>query len=345
MKGVLFSIILFLVCASTVWADENASSTDQMALSGESSSVNQDQLIEQLLEVSGLKKTLQQLQEQVNPSIKQRNTATGESGELQQEMVKLYSVAYPKHVFVTRVKDVLKRNYDEKRYLHLLQLLSTPLAIRIADLESTAPSPVDFNNYVSQVALHPLSADRIRLIQRIDTATRSSEMMNTITIASIESNAIAMSDGCMVNVKAIKNEIGKRRSEIEKATRSEAQVMLSFTYRDVSDADLGEYIEIYEAKDSKWLHEYVRMAIEEQFKSGIMKVGMGMKKLIQSHKPKKTMFAPKCNDPEITNEDIHNNHPIAKARYPKGPQDLRDCLAFEDSAKVIACTEKAHKTH
>jgi hypothetical protein len=292
-----------------------------------------------------MKKSLQQLQNQVNPSTKPGNTAAGEAAEFQNEVAKLYSASYPKDIFLNSVRDAMKRNYDEIRYSHLMQLLSTPLSMHMADLESVEPTPEDFQNYVSQIASHPLSADRIKLIQRLDSATRSSALLNTLTIASIESSAIAMSEDCIVNEAKIRKEIEKQLPEIRKATKSRAQIMLAFTYRDISDVDLGEYVNTYEDKDSKWLQQYIQLAIEEQFKSGTRKVGFGMKQLIQSRKPKKTMFAPKCNDQEVAKDKAPESHPASKAPHPNGGQDLRDCLKLEDSAKVIECTEKAHKTH
>jgi hypothetical protein len=345
MKNILTAILVLGLFVGNSWSVENIPASNPASANGAASTANQDQLIEQLLTVSGMKKSLQQLQNQVNPSIKPGTTATGEAAEFQDEVAKLYSASYPKDIFLNSVKDAMKKHFDEKRYSHLLQLLSTPLSMRMADLESVDPTPEDFQNYVSQISSHPLSADRIKLIQRLDSATRSSAMLNTLTIASIESSAIAMSEDCIVNEAKIRKEIEKQLPEIQKATRSRAQITLAFTYRDISDVDLGEYVNTYEDKDSKWLQQYIQLAIEEQFKSGTRKVGFGMKEIVQSHKPKKTMFAPKCNDQEATEEKAPDSHPVSKARQPSGGQDLRDCLKLEDSAKVIECTEKAHKTH
>ena len=116
-------------------------------------------------------------------------------------MLKIYTEAYPKDGFVNRVRDALKRNYDEERYAHLLQLLSTPLSQRMVKLESVEPSPADFRNFISQVASQPLSPDRILLIQRMDSATRTSAMLSKIMISSIESNAMALADDCSDNAE------------------------------------------------------------------------------------------------------------------------------------------------
>lgn len=346
MKNALIAAMVLGLFVGNSWSVENTPVSNPVSANGAASTANQDQLIEQLLTVSGLNKSLRQLQNQVNPSFKPGNSATDKTAEFQNEVEKLYAGAYPKDVFLNSVKDALKKNYDEKRYTHLLQLLSTPLSMRMADLEAAQPAPEDFQNYISQRSSQPLSPGRIKLIQRLDSVTRSSAMLNTLTIASIESSAIATSEDCTVNEAMIRKEIEKQLPEITKATRSRAQIMLAFTYRDVSDADLGKYVSTYEDRDSKWLQRYIQLAIEEQFKTGTRKVGFGMRQLIQSQKPKKTMFAPKCSAPEATGDETPDNHAVPKASsHPGSAQDLRGCLNLEDSAKIIACTEEAHKAH
>ena len=76
-------------------------------------------------------------------------------------------------------------------------------------------------------------------------------------------------------LKRLKKVIDEQRPDIEKSTRSSAQVMLAFTYRDVSDADLNEYLNTYEDKDGKWVQDFVQAAIEEQFNLSIEKEAKG----------------------------------------------------------------------
>lgn len=293
MKAFLFAIFTILFSAGAIGAEVNKVAANR-PVSSSAISNHQNKLIEQLLKVSGMEQSLQRLPEQIVSGFKQSVAEDKTSLDEQRELLKIYEEAYPKNGFVNRVRDALKSNYDEERYAHLLQLLSTPLSQRMVKLESVELSPADFRNFISQVAAQPLSPDRILLIQRMDSATRSSAMLNKMTISSIESNTMALADDCSNNAEKLKKMIDEQRPDIEKSTRSSAQVMLAFTYRDVSDADLNEYLQINEDKDSKWVQDFVQAAIEEQFNLGIEKEAKGMKQFVQSHKPKKTMFAPKC---------------------------------------------------
>lgn len=307
MKVFRFAFLTMFLSVGALGAEANIATLGRSVSGSTNLSIDQDKLIEQLLTVSGMGQSLRRMTEQIISGFKQSLARSETAPDAQREMLKIYTEAYPKDGFVNSVRDVLKRNYDEQRYTRLLQLLSTPLTKQMAELESVEPTPVAFRNFISQVASQPLSPDRIRLIQRMDSATQTSAMLSKIMISTIESNAMALADYCSGSAEKIKKAIEGQRPDIEKATRSSAQVMLAFTYRDVSDADLNEYLNTYEDKDGKWVQDFVQVAIEEQFNSGIAKEAKGMKQFVQSHKPKKTMFAPKCDGDEPAKNGVKQN--------------------------------------
>ena len=344
MKKKLLASFLSGLIAVNAWAAVISQSNSREVPEGTKLIDNQESIIEKLIVVSGLKITLDQMQRQVTPKFSNTAASSDGSGAYQQEVMKLYAEAYPKDGFLNRVNTSLHNYYDEKRFLHYIQLLSTPTSTRMIGLESTEPTEADIKNYLAYIGSHPLSARRIKLIERLDLATGSSRLLTTITTLSIESNAVAMSEDCIVNVQRIRKEIEKNRHDIEKATRNQSLMNLAYTYRDVSDADLDEYVKTHEEKDIKWLDEIIVKAIAKQFESGMKKVGLGMKEIVQSQKPKKTMFAPKCASNESTHEELPKSHPTAQSINSPVESDLRDCLKLEDSLKIIACTENADKS-
>src|SRR6266481_2268959 len=344
MKAILCVMVSISIVANVLAAELNSVPVNQPVLGSTSSDRDQEILIGKLLTVSGMGKSLQRFPEQIISGFKQSTASNGITPEAQSEMLKIFTDAYPQDGFVNRVRDAMKKNYDEKRYARLLKLLSTPLSKHMTELESVEPSPVDLQNYLSQVAAQLLSADRILLIQKMDSITHDSEMLTKITISSIESNAMAIVDDCSDDAAKIKKIVREKQPEIEKATRSTTQVILAFTYRDVSDVDLSEYLKANEDKDNAWMQGFVRAAIEEQFSLGIEKETKGMRQFVQSHKPKKTMFAPKCSEQKPAKNEITAKQSSHKAQYQKPGTDIRECLRFEDSARVIACTEKFNAT-
>jgi hypothetical protein len=307
MKVFGLAFIAMLFSATAFGVEANIAASGQSVSGSASTDKDQEKLIEQILTISGMEQSLKRLPEQIIFGLKQSFVSGETTPDAQKELLKIYSDAYPEDGFVNRVRDALNRNYDEKRYTHLLQLLSTPLSKRMTEIELAEPTPAAFRIFITQVASKPLSPERIQLIQRLDADTRNSAMLSKITISTIESNALAMSDDCSGNTEKIKKAIEEKRPEIETANRSSAQVMLAFTYREVSDADLAEYLKSNEDKDSKWVQDFVQAAIEDQFNSSIKKETKGMRKFVQAHRPKKTMFAPKCEGDEQDKNNVKPN--------------------------------------
>lgn len=295
---ILLAIIAALISANGDAVLINDTLRDHSASSLVANS-NRDEIIEMILSVSGIRESLQKLEEQMVPKVNQISGGSREEKETQGQMQKIYADAFPQNGFVYHVRNAMIRNYDERRYAHLLELMSKPLSKRMVEIESAEPASEEFQKFISQIATQSLSSDRIRLIQELDTATHNSALLISMTIASIESNAIIMADDCNVDVKRIKKKIANNRTEFEKANRSTVQVMLAFTYRKVSDADLDKYISYYNDKDSMWLQDFVQKTVEVQFKSDIENATPRLKRLIQSRKPKKTMFAPKCSNNDL----------------------------------------------
>lgn len=235
MKVVIIAFLSMLLAGVALGAEiDGASSAKPVQISANDDS-SRDKLIEQLLTVSGMKSSLQRLPGQIISGVKQGVARNGTTKEIQDEMVNIFTEAYPQSGFIDSVQDAMKRNYDEKRYVHLLQLLSTPLAKRMADLEAIEPTPTAMQKFITQVGSNPLSHDRIRIIQRMDAATQTSALLTKMETSTFDSNILAVTDDCSGKTAEIKKALAKIRPEIEKASHSSAQVMLAFIYRDVSD--------------------------------------------------------------------------------------------------------------
>lgn len=255
---------------------------------------NADEVIDQVLAINGIKRTLQRLPAQLASGLVQSPASEGASAEEQQQLAKTVADAFPKDVFLNHVSAALKKRYDRARYAHYLQLFSTPLAQRITELEARDPSRTEVQGFLALVAKQPLSPARIKLVQRIDEAGQSSALMTQVAMASIEAGAMAAADGCGKAMEQVRQAVAKTRPALEARMRSNVQVMLAFTYRDLTDSELDSYAQAYEDKDARWVMDLVQAALVEQFQVSMRQALRGMNPIVLAHKPKKTMFAPKC---------------------------------------------------
>jgi hypothetical protein len=310
-------------------------------------SIDRDKLIDQLLAVSGMRDSLEKLPSQAAFGLMQaavKSQATPEEGR---EFVQTLKEAFPKDVFVDSVRAAMEKNYNERRYARLLHMMSTPLSKRMTQVETQTPQPAEVQNFLAQVAKHPLSSRRIKLIENMDEVTQSSKLVTNMTMASLEQVALIAAEGCSSTADKIKRVIAQNRPAIEKVNRSNTEVTLAFIYRDVSDDDLASYLKLNSDKDSKWLQGITQNAVEKQFKTSLAKGVQGLKKIFRAHAPKRTMFAPKCGqslspeDEAATQVKVANHSSAGKPRhhYAHG-RDLRHCLDLPTNAQIIACTEK-----
>lgn len=264
---------------------------------------SRDRLIDQMLAVSGMKQSLQELPAEAAMGFVQAALRSGATEDEKRELAKTLTQAFPRDAFFNSVVASLKKNYDERRYRHFLQLVSTPLALKMTRLEAQQPAPAEVQAFLTRISRKHLSPGRIRLIKRMDEATRSGEMFSAMMMASLEAGALAAGGDCSIAIARIRRTIEKSRPIIEKSGHNRAEMTLAFTYRNVPDAELGNYLKLYEDKDSIWVDGIVEAAIAEQFKSS-MKTGLqGIRPIILAHRPKKTMFAPKCGQSESPGED------------------------------------------
>ncbi len=296
MKNIIGVILAVLSSVVAMGAECNSTLAGRPAQTSASSQNDADKLIEELLTVSGMKRSLERLPEQMINGVRQSTLKDGVAPDIRNDVLRIMMDAYPREGFINRVRDALKKNYSQQRYAHLLQLLSTPLVKRMTDLEAIDPSPGDIQKFLSQISTQPLSPHRVRLIQTMDTVTQSSSLLTKMTIAFLEPNALATADDCNGNVSAIKKAIAKSRPQIEKANRRATEVVFAYTYRNVSDSDLNEYLKTYEDQDGKWIQGLIQAAVGQEFKSDSETEAQGLRQIVQAHEPKQTMFAPKCDE-------------------------------------------------
>lgn len=321
-----------MICFSGYAAEQFSSSANPTNLTA------QENLINKLLTSSGLDRGLKKFPEQIIAGIKTTGSEQKFPPAVHGQVINIYTESFPKDGFLNRTTAALKKNYDSSRYTQVVDLLSTPLAKKIIALEAEDPTPADLQKYINGLQKQSVSNERLELIKKLDSYTQSSNLLTKITMTNIELSLWAASDDC-ANPEEIKKELESLRPVINERTRNSVYLMFAYTYRNLSDAEFKEYIKTYEHKDSRWVLKIINASIEEEFKAGSTKAAQPMKLLLKSLRPPKTMFAPKCENQSVVNESQSEKISFSKPRTYKTNNDLRDCLKFEESSKIIACTE------
>lgn len=343
MKTTLAIILAMFISAAT--GAENVGTTHAPDASGK-----QDQLIDQVLTLSGMKRSLQKLSMQMAGGLMQAAMQAKPSENGQQKLIKVLERTFEPDLFVGHISAALKKNYNEQRYKNVVQILSTPLAKRMVELEAKDPNPEEMQAFYAQITKTPLSPTRISLIQKLDDSMQASASLNKVAITTVTAGALISGGDCSKARARIKKVIAQNRSDIETATRNSTQIVLSFLYRDVSDADLKAYLKMTENKDSKWMMNITTSALLEKLELSMEQGVRAIAKIIKAHAPKKTMFAPKCgqsvspdqdDDASARGKQVTTSASARTANSLPGPDvDLRACLGLATSAEIIACAEK-----
>lgn len=292
--------------------------------------VDADKQIEDILAVSGLGHTLQRLPEQLLASVRQAGQQD-RSGKLRkadlQEMERLTREAYTAQGFRLRVTAQLKNNYDAKRYQEFLADSASPLAKRMNELEKLEPGQAELLAYMKALASKPLPPERLKLIERIDAASRASELALEAMFSSAKGMMRGFAGADAKQLAQIDKEIEQQRAAAADSVRNAVRLSLAYTYREAGDAELAEYARLHEKDSTKFFLGLVFDALIEEIRAGAERFGAGLEKLF------KARFAGQV---------------AAKAEAAAAPrsgrsraqEDARECLRFEENRQVMGCAER-----
>lgn len=162
------------------------------------------------------------------------------------------------------VQEALSRSLDPERTRALLAWLRAPLSQRIVALECALPSAerqTELIDFVNQLPSRPPSPTRLMLIHRLERVTDATQ--GSAVVRAAAGAALRKALGPFVSATAMAQlETGgsKPRPSVDENARFRTMVSLFFTYRDLSDADLGRYVSFLESPTGRWFTRTVQGA-------------------------------------------------------------------------------------
>ncbi len=278
----------------------------------------QDKLIEDVLVTSGLKQQLSQLPGQMVTGI--REFGQGKT-KIRSTFVKNLEQAVADSVaaqnFQDRLKADLKKHFDQQRLKAVLGDLSTPAGKRMVELEQAAPARAELDRFARALAKTPLSAQRLALIKRIDTAKKASDLAVQVSVMYMDAIASAMAGEGAKTPAAVAKAIETQRAAATNNIRDATWQNLAFSYQSASDADLETYAKLAESDAAKWLTGIVVGSLLEQFKSAAASAG--------------ERIAASASKPAAG---------AAKPVRSKSREDARACLKLETNTAIIKCAQE-----
>lgn len=304
--------------------------------------IAKERLIDSILSVSGMKISLRNMSEQIVAGGTQSFDKNEAPEEIKAKIKAIYEDAFPPDLFINSATIAMRDNFDQQRYSHVLLLLSSPLARRMADLEAQKPSLQEMQTYVLGLAKNPLSAKRKSQIKEIDAASGASDLMTQVYMSSIKASAFGVLGDCPEARSNFEKALANRLRTIKTAIQKDMQITMARTYKDVSDRDMDDYIKIYNSPDAMWVQRIVQKVIKDQSEIGATKVGQAVGMLVHG-KSDKSMFTPKCPSLKTTpptTQPTENSLDKLATISSRSNLDARECLKYDHPAKIRACAEK-----
>lgn len=229
-------------------------------VNADSAKQKRDQDIELLMKVTGIDDFLVQMPDLVEAGLfmwvqSQQGVTKDQYEKIKVPILKFFSQTYLK----LKLGQYFKTKYDGLRFKKIVRLFRSPLSKRMILLENELQtdqgkaSLLEYPNYLDK---HPPTQQRAELVAKLDKASRSSEVIlktqlhilkNVLLVGSHLAN-----DKTSLSLDQINAILDTVNVQIRQQVLELVMVSFLFTYRDASDIDLQNYIELYNNESLQW---------------------------------------------------------------------------------------------
>jgi len=250
---------LLLLLVSTVEAD--------------SAKQKRDQDILRLMKVTGIDDFLVQMPDLVEAGMfmwvqSQKGVTKDQYEKIKQPISKFFSQAYFKH----QLTQYFKTKYDGLRFKKIARLFRTPLSTKMILLENelrTEQGKASLQEYPDYLDKTPPSKLRTALVVKLDKASRSSEMILKTQLHILKNVLLVGSglanDESSLSINQINAILDTVSAQIRQQVVELVMVSFLFTYRDASDIDLQNYVELYNNESLQWFFNLYLEGLDSTF--------------------------------------------------------------------------------
>jgi hypothetical protein len=159
----------------------------------------------------------------------------------------------------------LKRNLDAERMGRFLELLNQPVVQKVNSQQTRATPPDAIRQYQEKARKDPPSPARVKLLQTVDDATRTSEvaleMSTTIGRTMVDTMLAELQKGGKNVSKEARQAVSTQLTTMRDMARPQIRTVLHASYRNVSDDELAAYAKLIDTDTGRWGNEVLATAI------------------------------------------------------------------------------------
>ncbi len=218
---------------------------------------DRDTQINAIMVETGFDKLVEHVPDFAQSTLKQSSGAL--EPKVNSALSKAFSQAFAPTAIRKDVLAVIQAHYDNKQGAAYLRQLQSPLSKKIAELERTSNNPDkrdEFNAFSESLKTKPATSKRIKQIERLDKATRVSDFGVDMQAAFFKAVFTAvnpvMDDEMRVSDSEMTKMVKEVRQSFNDAYREGTHRSYLYTFRNLSDQELEQYIKLCESSDYRW---------------------------------------------------------------------------------------------
>lgn len=254
-----------------------------------------DALVQELYLKSGLEKQLEQtpllMQAGFDQAAREDDPIQKMPKNLAAAMRASIREAFAPESLKKAVLPELKENLTVQDIKEILAWLNSPLGKNITRLEEAASTPgamAEMDRYAARIKKSPPTAERLDVLRKLDAATKGTESAVEMVINTQAAVASAINATLPLKqqrpLKDIKRELEKSRPQLEAQMRSQALIVLLYTYRSLPVAQIQQYIEFLTSPAGSKYESVTNAALQKAILDGSIKWGEAIGKAIKQMK-------------------------------------------------------------
>lgn len=238
-----------------------------------------EDLVDKYIKISGIDEMLATFPGQIEAMNAQR-ILTSKNQELEKKIASIMKESFDITLADQNLYSFLLKNTDVNFLENLAQWYETPLAKKIIEEEMLSSGPesqAELLRYIADLQTNPPAQDRIAVIQELEKTTKLSELTTDIVLEMMrgmfEAFNLAMPEEKRQDIGNIEEEIGKIRPLIQESMRQQMILSSFYSYRNISNEELGKYIDFYKSNVGKKEIEVTGNAFAFVLKQWFVNVG------------------------------------------------------------------------
>jgi len=248
------------------------------------SDTSPDALIDRIIILSGLQKQIDQIGDKILEDIHQ-SPQKPDDPIIVEHIEKIVMDAYRSEFFYQQLRSTLKQNLDRDQLNTLIQMYNSPLMQRITEMENRDLNLENFETFIEDITRASLPTNRLRLLQDLESVTRTTEFAAEIALSTKRALLMGlMNNGDNEATQTLDASIAAQKTEMNDNTYQNVIIMMAYSYHELTDPELDEYIRFYETAEGEWFITHAVNALIGAFRSSSLQAGKRIAAVVRQKK-------------------------------------------------------------